>query len=92
MCPTRIYDFYPDLKPGDKLTIKIPGRREEEWEVVGIFRFVDMLGDPLAYANFEFISSQMHLPNQATSYRIITENHDAASQQELTQRIDQYLA
>jgi putative ABC transport system permease protein len=86
-----IYDFYPDLRPGDKLTIKIPGRREEKWEVVGIFRFVDMLGDPLAYANFEFISSQMHLPNEATSYRIITENHDVVSQQELTQRIDQYL-
>jgi putative ABC transport system permease protein len=84
-----IYDFYPDLRPGDKLTIKIPGRREEKWEVVGIFRFVDMLGDPLAYANFEFISSQMHLPNEATSYRIITENHDVVSQQ--TQRIDQYL-
>jgi len=33
----------------------------------------------------------MHLPNQATSYRIITEDHDAASQRELTQRIDQYL-
>jgi len=87
-----IYDFYPDLKPGDMLRIKIPGRREEEWEVVGIFRFVDMLGDPLAYANFEFISSQMHLPNQATSFRIITESHDATSQQELSRRIDLFLS
>ena len=86
-----IYNFYPNLKPGDKLTIKIPGRREVDWEVVGIFRFVDMLGDPMAYANFEFIASQMHLPNQATSYRVITANHDAASQRELTRRIDQYL-
>ena len=86
-----IYDFYPDLKPGDKLTIKISGQRKEEWEVVGIFRFVDMLGDPMAYANFEFIADQMHLPDQATSYRVITANHDAASQRDLTQRIDQYL-
>jgi len=86
-----IYDFYPDLRPGDKLIIKLTGQREEEWEVVGIFRFVDMLGDPMAYANFEFIADQMHLPDQATSYRIITSNHDAASQRELTQRIDQYL-
>ena len=86
-----IYGFYPNLKPGDKLTIKIPGRRDEEWEVVGIFRFVDMLGDPMAYANFEYIASQMHLPNQAASYRVITANHDATSQQEVTRRIDQYL-
>jgi putative ABC transport system permease protein len=86
-----IYDFYPDLKPGDKLKIKVDGRREEEWEVVGIFRFVDMLGDPLAYANFEFISGLMHLPNQATSYRIITESHDVTSQEELARRIDRFL-
>jgi putative ABC transport system permease protein len=86
-----IYSFYPNLKPGDSLTIKIPGRREEAWKVVGIFRFVDMLGDPMAYANFDFIANEMHLPNQATSYRIVTSDHDAASQRELTRRIDQYL-
>jgi len=86
-----IYDYYPDLKPGDKLTIKLPGQRKEEWEVVGIFRFVDMLGDPLAYANFEFIASETHLRNEATSYRIITKDHDAASQEELTHHIDSYL-
>ena len=86
-----IYGFYPNLKPGDKLMIKIPGRRKEEWDVVGIFRFVEMLGDPMGYANFEFIAGQMHLPNQATSFRIITANHDSVSQRELTQRIDQYL-
>src|SRR5215207_1996797 len=86
-----IYDHYPDLKPGDKLTIKLPGQRKAEWKVVGIFRFVDMLGDPLAYANFEFIASETHLRNEATSYRVITKDHDAASQEELTRRIDSYL-
>ena len=86
-----IYDFYPDLKPGDKIIVKIPGQREQAWEVVGIFRFVDMLGDPMAYANFDFISNQMHLPNQATSYRVTTASHDPAFQRELTQRIDSHL-
>jgi putative ABC transport system permease protein len=86
-----IYSFYPNLKPGDSLTVKLPGQREEAWKVVGIFRFVDMLGDPLAYANFDFIAKELHLPNQATSYRVVTSDHDAASQQELTRRIDQYL-
>src|SRR6185369_7533080 len=31
--------YYPDLKPGDKLPLKINGR-VEDWEVVGIFKFV----------------------------------------------------
>ena len=86
-----IYDFYPNLKPGDKLTVKLPGQRKEEWEVVGIFRFVNVLGDPLAYANFDFIANETHSRNQTASYRIIATSHDAAFQQELTRRLDSYL-
>ncbi len=86
-----IYDFYPDLQIGDTLRIKVAGRREEAWQVVGIFRFVDMLGDPMAYANFEFVAGKTHLSNQAISYRVITQDHDAVSQQELTSRIDSHL-
>jgi putative ABC transport system permease protein len=86
-----IYKFYPDLKIGDTLTIKIPGRHAEDWKVVGIFRFVDMLGDPMVYANFEFISAKIHMFNQSTAYRIITASHDSASQRDLTRRIDSYL-
>jgi len=86
-----IYDYYPNLQIGDSLRIKILGRREEEWKVVGVFRFVDMLGDPMAYANFEFIAGETHTPNQATSFRIVTADHDAASQQELTRQINGHL-
>src|SRR5258706_4656486 len=86
-----IYDFYPHLKPGDTLIIKLPGQEAEPWTVVGVFRFVNMLGDPLAYANFEFIADQMHLPNVASSFRLITADHDAISQQALTRRVDNYL-
>jgi putative ABC transport system permease protein len=86
-----IYNFYPNLKPGDELSIKLPGRREEPWEVAGIFRFVDMLGDPMAYADFDFIADKMHLPDQAVSYRVITESHDTASQRLLTRSIDSEL-
>ena len=86
-----IYKFYPDLKPGDSLIIKIPGRSQEKWQVVGIFRFVAVFDDPLAYANFDFIAGITHMPNQAASYRLITDVHDAASVQVLTRRIDDTL-
>jgi len=86
-----IYNFYPNLQIGDSLRVKITDRREEEWKVVGVFRFVDMLGDPIAYANFEFVAGEIHLPNQALSYRVITRDHNAISQLELTRRIDSHL-
>jgi len=86
-----VYDFYPGLQPGDTLNIKLPGKRVQQWKVVGIFRFVAMLGDPLAYGNFEFISNQTHTFNQAVSFRVTTESSDAAFQKDLTQRIDETL-
>ncbi len=86
-----IYAWYPNLKPGDTLRIKIPERPEEEWVVVGIFRYVKMLGDPIAYTSFEFLGNETYQPYQAASFRIITDVHDAASQRTLAQRIDRYL-
>jgi putative ABC transport system permease protein len=86
-----IYDYYPDLVPGDTLIVEIPGNREEAWEVVGIYRFVSMLGEPMAYANFEFITDKVNMPNQATSFRVITNHTDDASLQTLIQRIERQL-
>jgi putative ABC transport system permease protein len=59
--------------------------------VVGIYRFVDMLGDPMAYANFDFVANKVNLPNQANSFRIITDHTEGASLQTLIQRIDRQL-
>jgi len=86
-----IYDLYPDLKPGDTLIVKIPGQREDKWTVVGVFRFIDMLGDTFAYADFDFISDIMDIPNQALSYKVTTADHSLAFQQNISQFIDQYL-
>jgi putative ABC transport system permease protein len=86
-----IYQTFPNLQPGDQLIIKLPGQNKESWTVVGVFPFLVIFGDPMAYANYEFIAAQNHLPNRATTYRLITHLHDSASHQELVQRIDAYL-
>jgi len=86
-----LYQDYPDLKPGDQLVIKLPGQRKEAWTVVGVFPFLALFGDPMAYANFEYIASQNHLPNETSTYRIITDQHDSASHLQLTRQIDAYL-
>ncbi len=87
-----IRNYYPNLKLGDSLRIKIPGRRVDEWKVVGIFPFLALFGDPMAYANYDFISQQNFMPNQATSFRIISGAHDAASQEALTPLINAHLS
>jgi putative ABC transport system permease protein len=56
------------------------GQPDEDWEIVGIFRFVSMVGNPLAYADFDFIARQTNMQGQAFSFRVITEDHSLAGQ------------
>jgi putative ABC transport system permease protein len=86
-----IYNDYPDLEPGDTLIVEISGNQEEAWEVVGIYRFVDMLGNPMAYANFDYVADKVNLPNQAYSFRTIIDYNEGASLQTLIQRINHQL-
>jgi putative ABC transport system permease protein len=80
---------YPDLKPGDHLSMKIDGRIEK-WEVVGIFKFLDREG-VLGYAPFEYISEMNDLVNRSFSFRVATEQHDRAYQDAKAESLDKYL-
>jgi putative ABC transport system permease protein len=80
--------YYPDLKSGDYINIKINGR-SEVWQVVGLFKFVDREG-VIGYAPFEYISHVNDLANQSASYRIVTDRHDRLYQDAKAIEIDKY--
>jgi len=80
--------LYPGLKPGDIIRLKINGQ-EENWEVVGLFKFIDREGY-LAYAPYEYISRQNNQANQAYSFRIATEKHDRPYQTAMSTTLDQH--
>jgi putative ABC transport system permease protein len=80
--------FYPDLKPGDHIPLKIKGR-DESWEVVGIFKFVGNEGI-LAYAPYEYISQIADLANRSFSFRVVTNQHDRAYQDVMAERLDHF--
>jgi putative ABC transport system permease protein len=86
-----ILEDFPDLVPGDFLRVKMPGQPEEDWQVVGIFRFVSMVGDPLAYADFDFIADKTNTQGRAYSFRIVTEDHSLAGQVAVKNFLDDYL-
>jgi putative ABC transport system permease protein len=86
-----IYKTYPNLQPGDTIRVKVPGQHVTEWTVVGVFRFVSMVGDTLAYADYDYIADMLNLPNQAYSYRVITDEHTLERQKEIAQILDKYL-
>jgi putative ABC transport system permease protein len=86
-----IYDTFPDLLPGDTLRVKVQGERMQDWTVIGVFRFISMLGDPIAYADFDFVADLLNTPNQAMSYRVIIDDHSLQAQREMSKLLDKYL-
>jgi len=82
-------EYFPDLKPGDYLQIKVDGKKES-WQVVGIFKFVDREGI-LAYAPYEYVSQMNDLANRAYMFRLATDRHSRAYQDEKAEELDAFL-
>ena len=80
--------YFPNLKPGDFLHLRIE-RRNEVWEVIGIFKFVDREG-VLAYAPFEYVSQMNDLANRSYSFRLVTDQHDRPYQNAKAEELDKY--
>ena len=86
-----IYNYYPRLEPGAVIRIDTPKGREQDWTVVGVFRFTDMMEDILAYADQAFITDLLDTPNQAMNYRLVTTEHNSVQQQQIGRTLDEYL-
>ena len=78
----------PELQPGDFLPMKVGGKTEI-WEVVGIFKFIGMEG-VFGYAPYEYVSQELNLANRSYTYRVVTDQHDRASQTMMAETIDQF--
>ncbi|HSK65907.1 MAG TPA: ABC transporter permease, partial [Anaerolineales bacterium] len=80
--------YYPDLEPGDTLNLRIDGK-DEVWEIVGIFKFVDREG-VLAYAPYEYVSRMNDLANRSYSFRVVTDRHERPYQDAKDEELDKY--
>jgi putative ABC transport system permease protein len=79
---------FPDLQPGDYVSMKVGGKNEI-WEVVGIFKFIGMEG-VFGYAPYEYVSQELNLANRSYTYRVVTEQHDRDYQTAQAEIIDQF--
>ena len=79
---------FPNLQPGDFLRLKFNGK-DEEWQVVGIFKFVGREGI-LAYTPYDYLAQVTDLPNRSYSFRIVTDQHDRVSQNKMSETLDAY--
>ena len=83
-----VVNYIPNVQVGDELKLKINGQ-EESWEVVGIFKFVGREGI-LAYTPFEYSEQALNLSNRSFSFRVVTKEHDRASQDLVAEQLDDF--
>lgn len=84
----KVLDTYPDLEPGDFISLKV-NRREESWEVIGLFKFVGQEG-VFGYIPLEYATQITNLPNRSYSFRVVTAQHDRASQDLMAEDLDRF--
>lgn len=79
----------PDLKLGDEITLKIIGRKTT-WRIVGIMRVVGFRGGAgIAYVHYPYYARMIGQMGRAGSVQIVTEKHDALSQLQLKQTLEE---
>jgi putative ABC transport system permease protein len=83
-----ILEKFPGLAPGKTIRLKI-NAHEDDWNVVGIFKFVTQQGT-VAYGTYEYISRITHTTDHSFTYRIVTDKHTPAYQQTMSTRLDKY--
>jgi putative ABC transport system permease protein len=78
----------PDLRVGDDVVLDISGR-EAAWHVVGIVPTES--SGPTIYMSLDDYAYVTRTPGQATQLEVVTERHDAASQQEMESLLQNHL-
>ncbi len=82
----HLLQIFPDLKVGDWLTIETNGN-DTIWQIVGTYSITGNISPPLLYVNYEYLSVLVGEPEMAYSLRIITTQHDAATQRQVNDQI-----
>jgi len=82
----HLLNVFPDLKVGDWLTIDIDGK-DTKWLIVGTYSITGNVSPPLLYVNYEYLSVLVGQPEMAYSLRIVTDQHDSATQNRINDQI-----
>jgi len=82
----HLLNMFPDLKIGDWLRIKIDDK-ETRWHIVGFYSITGNVNPPLLYVNYEYLSQIIGAPGQVFSLRVLTRQHDAATQKQISDQL-----
>ncbi|HEX9115144.1 MAG TPA: ABC transporter permease, partial [Anaerolineae bacterium] len=71
---------HPEWKIGSQVTLKLNAKARETFTIVGTFPFASGEGNKIAMASYDYLAELLNQRGQASSFRLVTEPHDAATQ------------
>lgn len=77
----------PDVQVGDEIVITI-NERDYPFKVVGIYQMAGNVLMPVVYINFDYLAKLINQPGQVYALRVVTELHDAASQDKAAKALE----
>lgn len=84
---TNVLKDEPDLKVGDRITLRMEGR-ETDWVIVGLARGV--LTGPIVYANYPYYAQVGRDIGRAGSIQAVTTQHDGTFQAQIAKNLEQH--
>lgn len=85
----RLLSEEPDLRVGKQIVLRINGV-DTTWTVIGISK--ELLGQPTAYVNMEYLSMLSGLSGRASNAVVVTDQQDVLAQTAIAKRIEQALS
>ncbi len=79
VCTTAM-SAHPDWHVGSVIHLKLNGKADSDFTIVGTFPFASGEGNKIAMANYAYLADLLNARGQAGSYRIVTSAHDNATQ------------
>jgi putative ABC transport system permease protein len=71
--------------------LEVQDHREEQWTVVGIFRFSSPVDILFGYADYQTITELHNLPKRSNSFRVITSGESLQDQEKFGRAVDRAL-
>lgn len=78
----------PDVRVGDVIVLEVNGR-DLSWTVIGIVP--GEANGPAVYVNYEYYERTARLAGQATTLKVVTEQHDADAQEATAVALSEHL-
>jgi putative ABC transport system permease protein len=82
---------HPEWHLGDTVTLRLDGKVESDFVIVGTFAFPNGEGNRFAYVNYDHLAAVLNQPGQTAQFFVVTSPSSAATQDRVRDEVNRLL-